>query len=92
MKYWRDEDGTGPNLVVAWRDRKASKPVVAISSFHDNTTVEKNRRFGNAVRMPTVISDYNNSMNGCAVLISPFLTTVHSTGNRTSGGKNCFGG
>ena len=65
LKYWRDEDGTGPNLVVAWRDKKASKPVVAISSFHDNTTVEKNRRFGNAVRMPTVISDYNNSMNGC---------------------------
>ena len=46
QKFFRVANGSGPNLVVAWRDKKASKlfqlfPVVAISTSHDNETIQK---------------------------------------------------
>ena len=64
-KFFRDEQGAGPHIVVAWRDKKASKPVVALSTFHNNETVQKQRRFGHTVTMPKLIADYYDNMNGC---------------------------
>ena len=52
-------------LVTAWRDKKAKKPVVIVSTRGEAVdTVVVNKR-GVEVTKPAVIHEYNQSMNGC---------------------------
>lgn len=52
-------------LVTAWRDKKAKKPVVIVSTrCAAIDTVVTNKR-GAEVSKPDVIHQYNQSMNGC---------------------------
>ena len=91
-KLFCDANGPGPNLVVAWRNQKGSKPVVDISTFHDNETIRKRKRFGVIVTMPKVISDYNVNMNGCDradQLIGYYCSFDRKT---CKWWKKCFGG
>ena len=52
-------------LCVAWRDKKAEKPCILVSTkaiVQDMTITWKR---GNEVTLPSLIHDYNQSMNGC---------------------------
>jgi hypothetical protein len=62
QKCFRD-DSSGI-LVTAWRDKKAKKPVVVVSTACSvgDTTVK--RKSGDVV-IPKVINEYNLNMNGC---------------------------
>ena len=62
MKYFRSENGY---LCVMWKDKKARKPVVAVSSKYSNDTIDVTSRHGKVTEKPTLIHEYNQSMNGC---------------------------
>ena len=47
-------------LCVMFRDKKANKPVILVSTNADNTAVEKK-----GILRPSVVDDYNRHMNGC---------------------------
>lgn len=57
-KYWGQEDGK--MLCVAWRDKKANKPVILVSTKAkaENVPVKGKPK-------PAAIHEYNFNMNGC---------------------------
>ena len=54
----------GDIFVAAWRDKKAKKPVVIVSTKATVGDTVVHRKSG-GISIPTVINDYNLSMNGC---------------------------
>ena len=60
--YYRSESGI---LLVQWQDKKAKKPVVAVSTkFAKNVVAVSSHRKG-VREIPEIIHRYNLSMNGC---------------------------
>lgn len=51
-------------LSVMYRDKKAKKPCVLVSSSASVDTVTRTTRAGDVIK-PVMIDSYNNSMNGC---------------------------
>ena len=47
------------------RDKKASKPVIAVSTYTKKEEVEVSNKCGKVTTKPRMIYEYNNSMNGC---------------------------
>lgn len=62
-RWYRSEDGE--ILCVAWRDKKAKKPMILVSTNASVNTINVTRKRGTQVEMPTIVHDYNMSMNGC---------------------------
>ena len=60
--YYRSDEGI---LLCAWKDKKARKPVVAVSTFAVKSESEVVTKRGKEVTKPDMIHDYNYSMNGC---------------------------
>lgn len=58
-KYWVEQEGK--MLCVAWRDKKANKPVILVST---NAKAESIEVAGGKTK-PSAIHDYNFNMNGC---------------------------
>ena len=46
------------------RDKKASKPVIAVSTYTKKEEVEVTSKCGKVTTKPRMIYEYNNSMNG----------------------------
>ena len=61
-KYFRCDEGI---LLCAWKDKKARKPVVAVSTYSTKGESQVTTKKGKEVTKPDVINDYNFSMNGC---------------------------
>ena len=61
---WYRDDKPGI-LCVAWRDKKAKKPCILVSTKATVQHVTVTRKRGNEVTLPSLIHDYNMSMNGC---------------------------
>jgi len=59
-KCYRSSDGI---LLCLWKDKKARKPVIAVSYAVKGNSVTNKR--GKVTVKPTIIEDYNQSMNGC---------------------------
>ena len=51
-----------------WKDKKASKPVVAVSTKDVAGSVDVIMKRGTTVLKPSIIQNYNLSMNGCDCL------------------------
>ena len=49
-----------------WKDKKASTPVVAVSTKDVAGSVDVITKKGTTVLKPCIIQNYNLSMNGCA--------------------------
>ena len=47
------------------RDKKASKPVIAVSTYTKKEEVEVSNKCGKVTTKPRMIYEYSNSMNGC---------------------------
>ena len=52
-------------LACAWKDKKAKKPVLIVSTKYTKGDVEVRDKHGNVRVKPLVIHKYNCSMNGC---------------------------
>ena len=63
MKWYIYKDGK--YLCVAFHDKKAKKNVFVVSSLSDSSTTPVETRRGLTVQKPTMITAYNNNMNGC---------------------------
>ena len=65
-RWYRDEkpDNAGI-LCVAWRDKKAKKPCILVSTKATVQHVTVTRKRGIQVTLPSLIHGYNMSMNGC---------------------------
>lgn len=61
-EYHRSDNGI---LLCAWKDKKARKPVIAVSTFAIKNETEVQNKRGKSIVKPEIINDYNNSMNGC---------------------------
>ena len=61
-KYYRSNTGI---LLCMWRDKKASKPVIAVSTYAKKKEVEVTNKRGQVTTKPKMINGYNSSMNGC---------------------------
>lgn len=61
-RWFRSEDQKV--LCVAWRDKKAKKPCVLVSTESSVKTVSVRRKQG-SVDLPEVVHSYNKTMNGC---------------------------
>lgn len=48
-----------------WRDKRASKPNIAVSTYAKKEEVEGTNKRRKVTRNPRMIHEYNNSMNGC---------------------------
>ena len=55
-------------LLVMWKDKKASKPVVAVSTKDVAGSVDVITLRGTMDLKPSIIQNYNLSMNGCDCL------------------------
>jgi hypothetical protein len=62
QKSFRNKDGD--ILVTGWRDKKAKKPVVVVSTKSVKGDIAVQHEEGE-VMIPTVVNDYNLNMNGC---------------------------
>lgn len=62
-KYFRNNDNGV--LVCMWQDKKARKPVVAVSTYSKKEDANFNNKRGVAKVKPMMIHDYNQSMNRC---------------------------
>ena len=60
--YYRSTNGI---LLCAWKDKKARKPVVIVSTYAVKSESDVVTKNGKAVTKPDMIHDYNCSMNGC---------------------------
>ena len=58
--FYRSRGGI---LVCMWKDKKARKPVIAVS-----TKGEIANRRGTIMTEPCIVNEYNNSMNGCDLM------------------------
>ena len=54
----------GDMVCVIWRDKKAKKPCVLVSTNADNSNADVQRK-REVVEMPALIHKYNSCMNGC---------------------------
>ena len=61
-KFYRSEKGI---LLCAWKDKKARKPVIAVSTYAVKSESEVTNKSGKVTTKPDIIHDYNFSMNGC---------------------------
>ena len=61
-KYYRSEEGI---LLCQWKDKKAKKPVVIISTHETKGEVDVTNKRGIVTQKPCIIKQYNNAMNGC---------------------------
>ena len=61
-KFYRGSDGI---LCCVWKDKKACKPVIAVSTYGVKGNVDVSNKRGVITVKPTIIHDYNLSMNGC---------------------------
>lgn len=61
-KWFRSESGIICNM---WKDKKASKPVIAVSTYSEKDTTDVTSKRGVVTNKPTMINDYNKFMNGC---------------------------
>ena len=61
-KYYRSEKGI---LLCAWKDKKARKPVFAVSTYAVKSESNVTNKSGKVTTKPDIIHDYNFSMNGC---------------------------
>lgn len=61
-KFFRCDEGI---LLCAWKDKKARKPVIIVSTYSKKSESEAVSKKGKVVRKPDVVHDYNFSMNGC---------------------------
>lgn len=61
-KFYRSEKGI---LLCAWKDKKARKPVVIVSTYAVKSESEVTNKSGKVTTKPDIIHDYNFSMNGC---------------------------
>ena len=61
-KCYRSSDGI---LLCAWKDKKACKPVIAVSTYAVKGNSDVSNKRGKVTVKPTIIEDYNQSMNGC---------------------------
>ena len=52
-------------LCVAWRDKKARKPCILVSSKATAKLVKVTKKRSGEVEIPEVVNNYNYSMNGC---------------------------
>ncbi|XP_035825493.1 piggyBac transposable element-derived protein 4-like [Aplysia californica] len=60
--YYAPEDEV---LCVAWKDKKAKKPVVVVSTMCDTTVEERPTSRGRNASKPAPVHSYNARMNGC---------------------------
>ena len=61
-RYFRSESGV---MLCAWKDKKASKPVIIVSTHSTKEEVEITNKRGITSMKPAVIEAYNRCMNGC---------------------------
>ena len=61
-KYYRSEKGI---LLCAWKDKKARKPVIIVSTYAVKSESDVTNKSGKVKTQPDIIHDYNFSMNGC---------------------------
>ena len=61
-KFYRSFDRI---LCCVWKDKKARKPVIAVSTYGVKGNVDVSNKRGVITVKPTIIHDYNLSMNGC---------------------------
>lgn len=61
-KYFRDDNGI---LACAWKDKKARKPVLIVSTRYTKGDIEVQNKHNVTKVKPLVIHEYNASMNGC---------------------------
>ena len=48
-----------------WKDKKARKPVIAVSTYSIKGESEIANKRGTVTTKPFIVNEYNNSMNGC---------------------------
>ena len=61
-RYFRAENGI---MLCEWKDKKARKPVVVVSTHATRGESEYASKRGKVTIKPDVIQAYNNAMNGC---------------------------
>jgi len=61
-KCYRSSDGI---LLCLWKDKKARKPVIAVSTYEVKGNSDVTNKRGKVTVKPTIIEDSNQSMNGC---------------------------
>ena len=61
-KYYRSDAGI---LLCEWKDKKAKKPVVIVSTHATKGESEITTKRGIVLSKPCIIQSYNNAMNGC---------------------------
>ena len=66
-------------LCVAWRDKKAKKTCVMVSTNATAKLIEVRGRRGNTIK-PAIVHAYNKAMNGCDKAdqnIALYLSLIH---------------
>lgn len=63
-KFFQCQNEDGNILCLAWRDKKAKKPCLLVTTSGANDMVEVQRK-REVVEMPAVVNEYNTCMNGC---------------------------
>ena len=62
FKFYRSREGI---LLCMWKDKKAKKPVIVVSTHSVKGEPEITNKRGMVNWKPNIIHEYNNSMNSC---------------------------